>query len=102
MRTILIILPVGNADYNKVLYLINEFKSKLDNETKVFVRESGKDNHTTDKNNLSFIKKILKGRDKDHKFIILSHDNEYEIETNKNNNSYWFNLAEVLLGFQAI
>ena len=103
MRTILIVLPKDSLKDGYVIevsQLVDKFERKLSTKDVLHVMEV-KDKAT--KNDIkNFIKTNLKNRDKDNAFIILSYDKEYSLEVNSNNNSHWYNLADVLLGFKKI
>lgn len=103
MRTILIVLPKDSLKDGYVIevsQLVDKFKRKLFTKDVLHVMEE-KDKAT--KNDIkNFIKTNLKKRDKDNAFIILSYNKEYSLEVNSNNNSHWYNLADVLLGFKKI
>lgn len=103
MRTILIVLPKDSLKGGYVIevsQLVDKFKRKLSSDEVLHVMEE-KDKAT--KNDIkNFIKTNLKKRDKDNAFIILSYNKEYSLEVNSNNNSHWYNLADVLLGFKKI
>ena len=107
MRTILIVLPKDSLKDSlkdgyviEVFQLVDKFGRKLTTKDALHVMEVEDEETKNDVKN--FIKTNLKNRDKDNAFIILSYDKEYSIEVNSNNNSHWYNLADVLLGFKKI
>ena len=103
MRTILIVLPKDSLKDGYVIevsQLVDKFGRKLSSDDALHVMEAEDKSSILDIKN--FIKTNLKNRDKDNAFIILSYDKEYSLETNANNNSHWYNLADVLLGFKKI
>ena len=103
MRTILIVLPKDSLKDGYVIevsQLVDKFKRKLSSDDVLHVMKTKSESSIIDIKN--FIKTNLKNRDKDNAFIILSFDKEYSLEVNANNNSHWYNLADVLLGFKKI
>ena len=103
MRTILIVLPKDSLKDGYVIevsQLVDKFKRKLTAKDVLYVMEV--DDKTTKNDIKNFIKSNLKNRAKEDAFIILSYDKEYSLDANSNNNSHWFNLADVLLGFKKI
>ena len=103
MRTILIVLPKDSLKDGYVIevsQLVDKFGRKLSSDDVLHVMEAEDKSSILDIKN--FIKTNLKNRDKDNAFIILSYDKEYSLEVNSNNNSHWYNLADVLLGFKKI
>ena len=103
MRTILIVLPKDSLKDGYVIevsQLVDKFGRKLSPNDVLHVMEAEDKSSILDIKN--FIKTNLKNRDKDNAFIILSYDKEYSLEVNSNNNSHWYNLADVLLGFKKI
>ena len=103
MRTILIVLPKDSLKDGYVIevsQLVDKFGRKLSPNDVLHVMEAEDKSSILDIKN--FIKTNLKNRDKDNAFIILSFDKEYSLEVNSNNNSHWYNLADVLLGFKKI
>lgn len=103
MRTILIVLPKDSLKDGYVIevsQLVDKFGRKLSSDDVLHVMEAEDKSSILDIKN--FIQTNLKNRDKDNAFIILSYDKEYSLEVNSNNNSHWYNLADVLLGFKKI
>lgn len=103
MRTILIVLPKDSLKDGYVIevsQLVDKFGRKLSSDDVLHVMKTKGGASMIDIKN--FIKTNLKNRDKDNAFIILSFDKEYSLEVNSNNNSHWYNLADVLLGFKKI